>query len=71
MTKEQFSSIQAYAKGKETLDPGADANGFFDCGTEECAFNNRGRCRYHAVYGGLPCMTEDDGCLSAAFPDAF
>ena len=67
MTKEQIEMIQRGTLDKTPLEIAADEDGFFECTTEECAFNNDGTCRYHAVYDKLPAMTEEDGCLCGMF----
>lgn len=71
MTKEQLENIQAeaHAIGKTRMDPGADESGFFPCETVGCAMNDNGTCRFSAVYGCVPFMTEEDGCLCTASPD--
>lgn len=47
-------------------------NRCFECMAEQCAFNPHGICRFPMVYGVLPEMTEEDGCLDMLLArDAF
>lgn len=36
----------------------------FECETTDCAYNKDGLCRFSAVFGEKPEITEKDGCLS-------
>ena len=67
MTDNQLEQIKLAAVGKAEMTMEADERGFFECDSEECAFNDAGICKYAAVYGDAPTMTEEDGCLSGVF----
>lgn len=40
-----------------------------ECESESCVFCNRGVCRFNAVYGREPTITEQDGCVDSCFYD--